>query len=747
MKAGARWVVFSTALAASLIAPAAGGHAEEIRTLVLSFGGERGLGQSIASVFQLQLSSSLRKESTPHLDRAFGDGLVMWELDTSFVASHQSAERKAKQIDTTAQLVLWGSVRTIGRNVIATAYLTLPKYKDFRNNRPEEWSLVVKRGADSFRLRVDVPQRYYAFEPIRLASEFVQTYRAPDHLILQPSPRSKSIIGTLGDNWTFLQHDGEYSQVKVGDKIGWIHLPKLGHNKPEVIDFVAGVIRIYRADWRGAIDLLSAVAGNKNAPTSIKADALMYILHAKSEIGQDASTEVDQLRRLAPASQLAFQYIVMHGLSRCTTQPQECTDAYIARLQALLDRGRPLFPLDDGWYQTASQTVAAGRPDQLLAQRQYDDGASDTEIKVGNTNPYSGPASAFGVVGATIEAYFKMVNDTGGVNGRKINFISYDDGYASPKTVQMVRKLVEEDKVLFVFQTLGTPTNIAIHKYLNAKHVPQLFVASGAPNWGMPKTFPWTMGWQLDYATEAVIYAKHILATIKDPKIGVLMQDDDYGKSYFEGFKGGLGKDADKIVHLATYDVTDSAIDKQMRGLVSSGANTFFSITTPRFAVQAIKMAAELGWRPAHYLNSVSAAVVGKQAGFEASQGVITAQYIKDPADPQWASSVDMLEWNAFMDKYLPDRNRKDPYHAYGYAVSATLAEVLRRAGDTLTRANIMKQAGSLKNLEVPLLLPGIKINTSPVDFYPIQSARLAQLRGERFVFISDVISSETPSN
>ena len=293
------------------------------------------------------------------------------------------------------------------------------------------------------------------------------------------------------------------------------------------------------------------------------------------------------------------------------------------------------------------------------AQKKYDEGATDTEIKIGNTNPYSGNASAYGTIGKTIDAYFKMVNEQGGINGRKVNFISYDDGYAPPKTVEMVRKLVEEDKVLFVFQTLGTPPNTAIHKYMNAKKVPHLFVATGASKWGNPKEFPWTMGFQPDYVTEAVIYAKHILANVKDPKIGVLMQNDDYGKDYFNGFKQGLGKDADKlIVQLSTYEVTDPTVDSQMIQLKNSGANVFFNITTPKFAAQAIKKAAEIGWKPAHYLNNVSASIgtVMKPAGFENGQDIITAYYIKDPTDPQFANDKDMVEWKAFMGKYYPDR-------------------------------------------------------------------------------------------
>jgi ABC-type branched-subunit amino acid transport system substrate-binding protein len=381
----------------------------------------------------------------------------------------------------------------------------------------------------------------------------------------------------------------------------------------------------------------------------------------------------------------------------------------------------------------------------VSAQKAYDEGASDTEIRIGNTNPYSGPASAYGQIGKTIEAFLKKVNDEGGINGRKITFISYDDGYAPPKTIEMVRKLVEEDKVLLVFQTLGTPSNTAIHKYMNAKKVPQLFVATGASAWGKPKEFPWTMGWQPDYVTEGVIYAKHILANVKDPKIAVLMQNDDYGRDYLNGFKKGLGKDADKIVQVATYEVADPTVDSQIIALKNSGANTFFNITTPKFAAQAIKKAAEISWKPAHYLNNVSSSVgaVMKPAGFENGQGILTAAYIKDPTDSQWAKDADMIAWNAFMDKYYPGGDKKSTFPAYGYAVTSTLVEVLKRAGDNLTRENIMKQAASLKALEIPLLVPGLKVNTSPTDFYPIQSVRMSRFTGETFELFGEILSNE----
>jgi branched-chain amino acid transport system substrate-binding protein len=383
------------------------------------------------------------------------------------------------------------------------------------------------------------------------------------------------------------------------------------------------------------------------------------------------------------------------------------------------------------------------------AQKKYDDGATDTEIKVGHTNPYSGNASAYGQIGKTIEAFFKKVNDDGGINGRKINFITYDDGYAPPKTVEMVRKLVEEDKVLLLFNTLGTPPNSAIHKYMNQKKVPHLFVATGASKWGNPKEYPWTMGWQPDYATEGAIYAKHILATVKDPKIGVLMQNDDYGKDYFNGFKAGLGKENEKlIVQLATYEVTDPTIDSQMIQLKSSGANVFFNITIPKFAAQAIKKAAEINWKPIHYLNNVSSSfgAVFKPAGIEASQDIILALYRKDPADPQWANAPDIVAWKAFMAKYMPQADLRDDGHNYGYAVANTMVQVLKNCGDDLTRENVMKQAASLKGFENPMLLPGIKINTSATDFYPLQAVRLARVKGESFELFGDVISNEGAS-
>jgi branched-chain amino acid transport system substrate-binding protein len=386
-------------------------------------------------------------------------------------------------------------------------------------------------------------------------------------------------------------------------------------------------------------------------------------------------------------------------------------------------------------------------PLPAYAQKKYDPGASDGEIKLGHTNPYSGPLSAYGVIGLAIKAYWAMVNDKGGVNGRKINFITYDDGYTPPKTVEMVRKLVEEDQVLAIYQLLGTPTNTAVHRYLNQRKVPQLFVATGASKWGNPKDYPWTMGWQPDYHTEGAIYAKHILATIKDPKIGILWQNDDSGKDYVGGFMDGLGKENHaKVVRSVSYEPTDPTIDSQIIQLKGAGATVFFNECAPKQAAQAIRKAFEIDWKVPQYLANVSASVnsVLKPAGIEASQGIITAAYLKDPTDPQWAQAPDFLEWKAWMAKYYAQGNLSDSFNVYAYAVSVTMHEVLKRCGDELTRANIMKQAASLRALEVPMLLPGIKINTSPTDFYPIQAVRLQRFKGETWELFGDVLANES---
>ena len=386
-------------------------------------------------------------------------------------------------------------------------------------------------------------------------------------------------------------------------------------------------------------------------------------------------------------------------------------------------------------------------PAIVRAQKKYDPGASDIEIKLGHTNPYSGPLSAYGVIGKAETAYWQAVNDKGGINGRKVNFITYDDGYSPPKTVEMVRKLVEDDKVLAIFQLLGTPTNTVVHKYLNQKKVPQLFVATGASKWGDPKNFPWTMGWQPDYATEGGIYAKHILAQHKGEKIAVLWQNDDSGKDYVAGFMKGLGKDNEKmVVASVSYEVTDPTVDSQIIQLKNSGATVFFNDAAPKAAAQAIRKVADLGWKPAHYLTNVSASVTSvlKPAGFDASQGIITAAYLKDPTDPQWATSPDFVEWKAWMAKYHPTANPSDSFNAYAYAVCATMHDCLKRCGDELTRENLMKQATSMKRLVVPMLLPGITINTSATDYYPIQAVRLQRFKGETWELFGDVLSNES---
>ena len=363
-------------------------------------------------------------------------------------------------------------------------------------------------------------------------------------------------------------------------------------------------------------------------------------------------------------------------------------------------------------------------------------------IKIGNTNPYSGPASAYGAIGQSIGAYWKMVNDQGGINGRKVEFITYDDGYSPPKTVEMTRRLVEQDEVLLIFQPLGTPPNSAIHKYMNAKKVPQLFVATGATKWNDPKKYPWTMGWQPNYQTEGRIYAEHILKNNPKAKIGVLYQNDDYGKDYLKGFRDGLGdKASSMIVSEVSYEVADPTVDSQMVQLQASGADTFFNITTPKFAAQAIRKAYDSGWKPTHYLNNVSNSIgsVLKPAGLDKSVGLISTFYLKDPADPQWKDDPAIKEWRAFKDKYdlakLPDQ-----FTSYGMAVSQTLHQVLKQAGNDLSRANIMKQAANLKNFRSDLLLPGIRINTSSTDYAPIESEQLVRFDGEKWQRFGPII-------
>jgi len=371
------------------------------------------------------------------------------------------------------------------------------------------------------------------------------------------------------------------------------------------------------------------------------------------------------------------------------------------------------------------------------------------EVKIGNTNPYSGPASAYGLIGKTIDAYFKKVNAEGGINGRKVNFITYDDGYSPPKAVEQVRKLVESDEVLLVFQPLGTPSNTAIQKYMNSKKVPQLFVATGATKWGDPKGNPWTMGWQPTYQAEGQIYAKYIMKNHPNAKIGILFQNDDYGKDYVKGLKDGLGDKAKTmIVSELPYEPADPTVDSQIVSLKGSGADVFFNVTTPKFAAQAIKKAAEIGWKPVHLLNNVSNSVgsVLKPAGLEASKDVLSTGYLKDPTDPTWNDDAGKKEWLAFMEKYFPDGDKTSSFTVYGYTVAQTLHQTLKQAGDDLTRANVMKQAASLKGLKLPMLLPGIEINTSPTDFYPIEQMQMQKFTGERWELFGPVISGSEGS-
>jgi branched-chain amino acid transport system substrate-binding protein len=376
------------------------------------------------------------------------------------------------------------------------------------------------------------------------------------------------------------------------------------------------------------------------------------------------------------------------------------------------------------------------------AQKKYDPGATDTEIRIGQTMPYSGPASAYGTIGRSEAAYFKKINDEGGINGRKIQLISLDDGYSPPKTVEMVRRLVEQEEVLFVFQPLGTAPNSAIHKYMNAKKVPQLFVASGATKWGDPKNFPWTMGWQPSYQSEAKIYAKDILANHPDAKVAVLYQNDDYGKDLLKGLKDGLGAKASMIVMEASYEVSDPSIDSQIVSLKGSGADVLVDITTPKFAALAIRKVHDIGWKPVHYLNNVSLSIgaVLTPAGLDKSVGLITVAYLKDATDAQWENDPAMNDFRAFMTKYYPEGNLKDSSNVYGYSAAQTLVQVLKQCGNDLTRANVMKQAASLKNLQLPLARPGIAINTGPDDFFPFEALQLQRFDGKHWVPFGKVI-------
>jgi branched-chain amino acid transport system substrate-binding protein len=394
----------------------------------------------------------------------------------------------------------------------------------------------------------------------------------------------------------------------------------------------------------------------------------------------------------------------------------------------------------------AAFALLAAATTGALAQKKYDPGATDTEIKIGNIMPYSGPASAYGVIGKTEEAYFKKINAEGGINGRKITFISYDDAYSPPKTVEQARKLVELDEVLVVFNPLGTPSNSAIHKYMNSKKVPQLFVATGATKWNDPKNFPWTMGWQPSYQSETQIFAKYLLKEKPAAKIAVLYQNDDYGKDYLKGLKDGLGaKAASMIIAEESYETSEPTIDSHIVKLKSMNADVFVNITTPKFAAQAIKKVAEIGWKPLHYLNNVSASVgsVMKPAGFENGQDIVSAAYLKDVSDPQWDNDPGMKTFLAFLQKDFPEGNKLDGSVVVGYGAAQTLVQVLRQCGDNLTRENVMKQAASLKDFRTEMLLPGIKINTSATDFAPVSQLQLMRFKGEKWDLFGDIISSD----
>ena len=383
------------------------------------------------------------------------------------------------------------------------------------------------------------------------------------------------------------------------------------------------------------------------------------------------------------------------------------------------------------------------------AQKKYDTGATDTEIKIGQTNPFSGPASSYATIGKTQAAYIRMINDQGGVNGRKINLIQYDDAYSPPKAVEQVRKLVESDEVLLVFQPLGTPSNTAIQKYMNAKKVPQLFAATGASKFTDPKNFPWTMGFNPNYFVEGRIYGQYVLKEHPNAKIGILYQNDDLGKDYLNGIKAGLGDKAAKmVVAEASYEVSDPTIDSQILKIKDAGADLFFSATTPKQAAQAIKKIAELNWKPVHILdiNATSVGAVMKPAGLEASKGVISVNYGKDPLDPTWKDDPGMKKYFEFMAKYYPEGDKDSSFNSYGYMTTQLLIHVLKACGDNLTRENVLKQATNLKNVQLDLLLPGISVNTTPTDYRVNKQLQMMKFNGERWEMFGPILEDAGPA-
>jgi branched-chain amino acid transport system substrate-binding protein len=387
------------------------------------------------------------------------------------------------------------------------------------------------------------------------------------------------------------------------------------------------------------------------------------------------------------------------------------------------------------------------RANPAAAEKKYDPGATDNEIKIGNIMPYSGPLSAYALNGRAEAAYFNKVNSEGGINGRKIKFISYDDAFSPSKTVEQARRLVESDEVLLVFNSLGTPTNNAIRQYMNLKKVPQLFVATGATQFGDFKSFPWTIGWQPTYQTEGRIYAKYILQNLPQGKIGILYQNDDSGRDYVKGLRDGLGAEAAKrmIVAELPYDPSETTVESQVVTLKTSGADIFFNEATPKFAAQAIRKAAEIGWKPTQFLASISNSVgsVLKPAGLENAKGIMSVNFLKDPTDPTWKDDPAIKEWLTFMAKYFPEGDKTSTFSVYGYLLAQTLVQVLKQCGDELTRENVMRQAANLHDFELGLLLPGIKINTNPNDYFPLEEMQMSRFNGEHGVLFGPVVSGE----
>jgi branched-chain amino acid transport system substrate-binding protein len=397
------------------------------------------------------------------------------------------------------------------------------------------------------------------------------------------------------------------------------------------------------------------------------------------------------------------------------------------------------------------RTLLAATPAALMfgcplvaRAKQYGPGVTDSEIKIGNTAPYSGPASNYGTIWKCEARYYEMINAQGGVNGRKINFISYDDAYTPPKTVEMTRKLVEDDRVFIAANSAGTPTNTAVWKYLNEHKVPQLFVGTGATKWDDPKGHPWTIGWQPNYQSEGRIYAAYILKNKPDAQVGVLYQDDDFGKDYLKGVVDGLGsKAASMVLVKASYETTDPTVDSQIVDMKAKGCDVIVNTAISKFAAQAIKKAAEINWKPLHILSGIGNSVAGtlKPAGLDSCKGIVSDFYLKDPNDPTWKSDAGLKWWLSFMNKWYPQGDRADINNVYGPSVAATVVHVLKACGDDLTRENVMKQAANLNHFTVPMLIPGITISTSPTDFAPIKQVQMGRFDGERWRLFGPVLT------